>query len=98
MKVVVPTFEVKCLLAANVADYKAGTIVSLAYGVALQGLVMGSVKSILAGAAAHEKALEFIAKYGADSWFPKPLQTIGIVTAAINKADKEAQDPGVVLH
>lgn len=97
MRYVVPTFSVQCMLRQTIVvsgkAHPAGTIVKLAYGIALQALAQGVVGAIVNASAAHDEALAYIAKYGADSWFPPTLQTVNHVIQALAEAEVEAEKP-----
>jgi hypothetical protein len=86
MKLGVPTFKVKCTLReeiiSNSVKHAPGEVVELPYGIALQGMAQGVVGAIVGAESAHLVALEYIGRYGADSWFPSEFQTLAILQRA----------------
>lgn len=100
MKVIVPTLNVRAALCAPLTvgkhDYLPGAVVTLPYGVALQGIARGIVSFIVDADVEHAKAIELLGLYGGDSWFPGPLQTIGRVMAAYAQAETEAKT--AIIH
>jgi hypothetical protein len=95
LKVIVPTLNVRCTLREECVvagkTFKPGAVVTLPYGVALQGITRGTVGVIVDAEVQHVRALEMLMSYGADSWFPASLQTIGKVAAAYAAAETEAK-------
>lgn len=94
MKVVVPTLNVRATvretLTVNGKEFKPGAVITVAYGIALQGMARGVLGVIVDADNKHNEALQLLAQYGADSWFPKELQTIGMLTRAMAQAEQEA--------
>lgn len=89
MKMVVPTFLVTCTLREAVAGKKAGEMVTLAYGCALQGMARGVLGVMVQADEAHENAMKFLDQYGADSWFPADLQTLDRFVKAAKAGDNQ---------
>lgn len=100
MNVIVPTFSVRCILREQLRigpiEYKVGDIVTFPYGVALQGIAQGAISCMLEEEVAYKQAAIFMADYGADSWFPPNMQTIGKVARSTAAAEKEAKT--AVIH
>lgn len=78
---------VTCTLREDVAGKKLGEFVTLAYGVALQGMARGVLGTIVEAECAHEQAMIFLDQYGADSWFPADLQTLDRFVKAANSGN-----------
>lgn len=81
MTLMVPTLWVDAILTCSLTIgkeiFKAGELVKLPYGVALQARVTGTVAVISNEDEAHAQAAQYLKDYGPDSWFPAPVQTLG---------------------
>jgi hypothetical protein len=83
LKLMVPTLMCDALMALDVdmggRQVRAGEIISMPYGNALQLIAMGGVKAIKDADLKHIEAHEHLNTYGADGWFPHGQQTISRV-------------------
>jgi len=81
MTLMVPTLWVNALLTVPLTIgkqiFKAGELVKLPYGIALQARVTGTVTALENENEAHAQAAQYLQDYGPDSWFPSPVQTLG---------------------
>lgn len=80
MNLMVPTITVDAIVAQAIEHggkiIKAGEVIPLAYGLALQMRVLGLVGGFKDEDEKHLEATEALRIYGGDSWFPNRLQTI----------------------
>lgn len=88
MNLVVPTVWCKCTIRSATLlggiMRAPGEIIDLPYGVALQGIAQGVIGVLVDADDKHLEALEQLAIYGGDAWFPAHLQTIGRVKDYFN--------------
>lgn len=89
MKLMVPTLYVQAMLAQPLdlgeTQFKAGEIIKMPYGTALQAYTMGVVRAIQDADKMHEEASKMLMEYGPDAWFPQPLQTLAKVVEHTDK-------------
>ncbi len=94
MRLIVPTLNCDCLVLKDYDDYglKAGETKTLPFGVVLLLKAFGIVGAISNETEKYMEAMEGIAVYGADHWFPHNLQTIGHIAETLAKAGETAED------
>jgi hypothetical protein len=99
MKLMVPTLWCMAMLTAPIEvagqRFGAGEMVRIPYGVALMAFSLGVVTVIQDAEQIHAEATEVLQKYGPDSWFPQPVQTISKVgewLASLSKAQNDAPE------
>jgi hypothetical protein len=92
----VPTVWAEALLTVGITvagrEFKAGEIVKVPYGVAVQGMATGTFTAIKNADAVHAEANEHFATYGPDSWFPASSQTLFKFWSHI-QAERDKRNP-----